>query len=57
MSSVIAFFLIANIPAFLLAIIGLALHKTSPKAAKILYILAATYFLIGAGICGLILAS
>lgn len=39
-------------PPILLAIIGLLINKNQPKAAKVLYILASVYLLIGLGICG-----
>ena len=39
-------------PPILLTIIGLVINKNQPKAAKVLYILASVYLLIGLGICG-----
>ena len=39
-------------PPILLTIIGLSINKNQPKAAKVLYILASVYLLIGLGICG-----
>lgn len=39
-------------PPILLTIIGLVINKNHPKAAKVLYILASVYLLIGLGICG-----
>ena len=39
-------------PPVLLSIIGFLIKKNSPKTAKILFILAALYLLIGLGICG-----
>lgn len=39
-------------PPLLLTIIGLVINKNQPKAAKVLYILASVYLLIGLGICG-----
>ena len=39
-------------PPILLTIIGFAVKKNNPKAAKVLFILAALYLLIGLGICG-----
>lgn len=39
-------------PPILLALIGLVINKNQPKAAKVLYILASVYLLIGLGICG-----
>ena len=39
-------------PPILLTIIGLVINKNQPKSAKVLYILASVYLLIGLGICG-----
>ncbi|WP_395076901.1 hypothetical protein [Flavobacterium sp.] len=39
-------------PPIVLSIIGFAVRSNSPKTAKILFILAALYLLIGLGICG-----
>ena len=39
-------------PPILITIIGLVINKNQPKAAKVLYILASVYLLIGLGICG-----
>ena len=39
-------------PPILLTIIGFAAKKQNPKAAKVLFILASLYLLIGLGICG-----
>jgi len=39
-------------PPLLLVLIGLSLKKGQPKAAKIFYILAGIYLVIGLGICG-----
>jgi hypothetical protein len=39
-------------PPILLTIIGFAVKKNNTKAAKVLFILAALYLLIGLGICG-----
>jgi hypothetical protein len=39
-------------PPILLTVIGLVINKNQPKAAKVLYILASVYLLIGLGICG-----
>ncbi|MFA9187184.1 hypothetical protein AAGV33_06280 [Flavobacterium sp. FBOR7N2.3] len=44
-------------PPVLLAIIGFAVKKNNSKAAKVFFILAALYLLIGLGICGSLLAS
>ncbi|MBT30086.1 MAG: hypothetical protein CMO01_10540 [Thalassobius sp.] len=45
-------YLIGHSPAILLLIIGFALKKSKPKAAKVLFIIAGIYFVIGAGVCG-----
>jgi len=37
----------------LLSIIGLAIRKKRPKTAKILFICAVTYLVIGLGVCGI----
>jgi hypothetical protein len=39
----------------ILSIIGLVLRKKKPKTAKVLFIIAAVYVLIGLGICGTIM--
>ncbi|MFC5682151.1 hypothetical protein ACYE2N_10160 [Flavobacterium sp. MAHUQ-51] len=43
-------------PPIILSIIGFAIKKYNPKPAKVLFILAALYLLIGLGICGSLLA-
>ena len=43
-------------PAILLSIIGFAVLKKNKKAAKVLFILAATYVIISLGICGSMMA-
>ena len=43
-------------PAILLAIIGFAVKKNYPKAAKVLFILAAVYLIVSLGICGVMLS-
>lgn len=43
-------------PALLLTIIGLVIRKNNKKAAKVLFIIAAVYFVIGAGFCGTMLS-
>lgn len=52
---VVIFYLIAHIPAFIMLIVGGALQNKKPKTSRILYILSGIYFLIGGGICGLML--
>ncbi|MEL1239887.1 hypothetical protein [Flavobacterium flavipallidum] len=42
-------------PPIILTLIGFAVKKQSPKGAKVLFILAALYLLIGLGICGSLL--
>lgn len=39
-------------PPIVLALIGFGVKKNNPRAAKILFILAAVYLLVGLGICG-----
>lgn len=39
-------------PPLLLTIIGIACYKRNPKTAKVFFILAAIYLIIGLGICG-----
>lgn len=39
-------------PPLILSIIGYAIRVDKPKKAKVFYILAALYLLIGLGICG-----
>ncbi|WP_299108299.1 hypothetical protein [uncultured Winogradskyella sp.] len=49
---VIVIVAIMFLPAIILTIIGFAVLKKNKKAAKILFILAATYVIISLGICG-----
>jgi hypothetical protein len=44
-------------PPLLLLIIGLYKRKTKPETAKVLFILAGIYVLIGGGICATLLNS
>ncbi|NJM78726.1 MAG: hypothetical protein HC854_02210 [Flavobacterium sp.] len=39
-------------PPIILTVLGLAIRKNNPTAAKVLYILAVVYLLVGLGICG-----
>lgn len=39
-------------PPIVLALIGFGVKKNNPRAAKVLFILAAVYLLVGLGICG-----
>jgi len=43
-------------PPLILILIGLALKGNQPKAAKVFYILAGLYLIIGLGICGSLMA-
>ena len=54
-SVILVFYLIAHSPAILLLLIGAFLRKRKPKTAKVLFIISGIYFLIGTGICGMIL--
>lgn len=47
-------YLLLHIPAFVMLIVGLFIRKQNPVAAKVLFILTGIYFLIGGGICGLL---
>jgi len=49
--------IITHIPAIIMFLVGKSISDRKPKATKILYILAATYTIIGLGICGTILIS
>ena len=39
-------------PPIILTLIGFGVKKNNPNAAKVLFILAAIYLLVGLGICG-----
>lgn len=39
-------------PPIVLTLIGFGVKKNNPNAAKVLFILAAVYLLVGLGICG-----
>ena len=52
---VIAWFLICNIPAIILIIIGVARWRQKPEGAKKLFIVAGIYLIVAAGICGSLL--
>jgi hypothetical protein len=39
-------------PPIVLTIIGFAIRSNSPKSAKVLFILAVLYLIVGLGICG-----
>lgn len=49
---VIILFAMMLVPPILLSIIALAIRKSKPKAAKILFILAVVYLIVSLGICG-----
>ena len=52
-SVIFLFFLIGNSPALLLLLIGAMLQSRKPKTAKVLFIIAGIYLVIGLGVCGL----
>ena len=45
-------FLIMAGPPIVLSIVGFSIRKSYPDAAKVLYILAGLYLIIGLGLCG-----
>ncbi len=49
---VLGFLLVAYSPAIIMAIIGFVKLKKNPKTAKILFIIAGVYVIVGLGICG-----
>lgn len=55
LSLIIIIYLVCHTPAIIILIIGLTRLKSRPENAKKLLIAAAIYFLIGGGICGLLL--
>jgi hypothetical protein len=52
---IITIYLISQIPAIVLLILGLRRLKSRPENAKKLLIAAGVYLLIGSGICGVLL--
>ena len=52
---IIGAYLILHTPAIIMLIVGLYKLKTKPTLAKNLIIAAGIYFLIGGGICGVLL--
>ena len=52
---IIGAYLILHTPAIIMLIVGLYKLKTKPNIGKNLIIAAVIYFLIGAGICGVLL--
>ncbi|GEL10425.1 hypothetical protein SAMN05192550_0536 [Flavobacterium glycines] len=54
---IVIMIMIMVVPPILLSIIGFAMKKDKPRTAKVFFILAALYLLIGLGICGSILTA
>ena len=52
---IIIIYLVCHSPAIIMLIIGLTRLKSRPENAKKLLIAAGIYFLIGGGICGVLL--
>ena len=52
---ILILYLLFHSPAIIMLIIGLNKRKTKPEASKKLLIIAGIYFIIGTGICGLLL--
>jgi hypothetical protein len=55
--AIIVALIISNIPAIILILIGYGIRQNKPKTAKILFIIATAYIIIGLGICGTLLIS
>lgn len=53
---IVFLYVIMHLPAIILLIIGFSIKKGSPNASKVLFIIAGVYFVIGAGICGMIMS-
>ena len=53
---ILIIYLICHLPAFILIIVGRNLRAKKPNTAKVLFIIAGVYFMIGAGICGNLLS-
>jgi hypothetical protein len=53
---VIGAYLILHLPAIILLIVGLVRLNQKKKNAKIFFIIAGIYFIIGAGVCGVIIS-
>ena len=49
---IITIYIVCNIPAIIMLVIGIRKLKTKPSTGKLLIILACMYFIIGLGICG-----
>ncbi|RYJ39463.1 hypothetical protein NU08_1771 [Flavobacterium anhuiense] len=57
LNGLVAFFVAIMVgPPILMAIIGFAIKKNNPNAAKVCFIIGALYLLIGLGICGTLLS-
>lgn len=55
MGTLILVTLVLHLPAIILVVIGASIRKTKPNSAKILYLIALTYTVIGLGICSKLL--
>lgn len=57
LGGLVAFFIAIMVgPPILMAIIGFAVRKNNPNAAKVCFIIGALYLIIGLGICGTLLS-
>ena len=57
LDGLVAFFVAIMVgPPILMAIIGFAIKKNSPNAAKVCFIIGGLYLIIGLGICGTLLS-
>jgi len=57
LNGLVAFFVAIMVgPPILMAIIGFAIKKNNPNAAKVCFIIGALYLLIGLGICGTLMS-
>ena len=52
---IIGIYLVLHLPAIMILVIGIFIRKTEPQNAKKMFIAAGVYFLIGAGLCGMLL--
>lgn len=58
LDGLVAMFLLIMVgPALVLLLIGLLLRRSNKRAAKVFYILAGVYLIVGLGICGGLMAS
>lgn len=53
--AIIVALIIGNIPAIIMILVGYSIRQNKPKTAKILFIIATAYIIIGLGICGTLL--